>query len=273
MAQLAKKLVSEYEALRNKNLADNQAVLAKLMEDLKKSFPQKPPPRKARTSRKSISEGPIRRNPSRHARSTFSLDPPRTRARRGSVSSTVSSASSSTSPSSSPEKMVVRFGFFRKADRLDGDSDELDSNMDEDELPAPVRRPRIVVEEKAAEDITDEDLDLVANFVSDKKYDSYYGSSCHQCRQKTQDMKTVCRSGKCFGVRGQFCGPCLRNRYGEDAKEALKNPNWMCPPCRGICNCSFCRKKAGKSCTGILIHLARENGFSDVNAYLQSFRK
>ena len=21
-----------------------------------------------------------------------------------------------------------------------------------------------------------------------------------------------------------FCGPCLRNRYGEDAKTALKNP-------------------------------------------------
>lgn len=40
------------------------------------------------------------------------------------------------------------------------------------------------------------------------------GTSCHQCRQKTNDMKTICRSGACFGVRGQvsakfpqFCNP------------------------------------------------------------------
>jgi len=44
---------------------------------------------------------------------------------------------------------------------------------------------------------------------------------------------------------------------------------WVCPPCRGICNCSFCRRDAGKASTGILIHIAREYGFNDVNAYLQ----
>lgn len=44
------------------------------------------------------------------------------------------------------------------------------------------------------------------------------------CRQKTLDTKTICRSGSCVGVRGQFCGPCLKNRYGESAEEALKDP-------------------------------------------------
>lgn len=50
------------------------------------------------------------------------------------------------------------------------------------------------------------------------------GSTCHQCRQKTIDTKTCCRSEACRGVQGQFCGPCLRNRYGEDVKKALLDP-------------------------------------------------
>lgn len=50
------------------------------------------------------------------------------------------------------------------------------------------------------------------------------GNTCHQCRQKTIDTKTVCRNQGCGGVRGQFCGPCLRNRYGEDVRSALLDP-------------------------------------------------
>lgn len=50
------------------------------------------------------------------------------------------------------------------------------------------------------------------------------GNTCHQCRQKTIDTKTVCRNQSCGGVRGQFCGPCLRNRYGEDVRSALLDP-------------------------------------------------
>ncbi|KAK3105105.1 hypothetical protein FSP39_017364, partial [Pinctada imbricata] len=130
---------------------------------------------------------------------------------------------------------------------------------------------RTTVDERTAEEIIDEDLDMVAVSVMDKKYDSIYGTSCHQCRQKTNDMKTICRSGHCWGVRGQFCGPCLRNRYGEDAKVALKDDNWSCPPCRGVCNCSLCRKRKGKSCTGILIHTARDQGFNSVYDYLNRY--
>merc|ERR1719382_2439250 len=106
-----------------------------------------------------------------------------------------------------------------------------------------------------------------------KIYNTSIGTTCHQCRQKTIDTKTVCRSGECQGVRGQFCGICLRNRYGEDAKEALMDPNWKCPPCRNFCNCSICRNRSGKGATGILINLAQAKGFSNVADYLQDLRK
>merc|ERR1712112_624410 len=75
------------------------------------------------------------------------------------------------------------------------------------------------------------------------------------------------------GVRGQFCGICLKNRYGEDAKEALLDPNWKCPPCRNFCNCSICRNRKGKGATGILIQLAQSKGFDNVAAYLAYLAK
>ncbi|GAB6021189.1 Cell division cycle-associated protein 7, variant 3 [Chamberlinius hualienensis] len=117
------------------------------------------------------------------------------------------------------------------------------------------------------EDVTDEVLRNISLSTSDKIHDAN-GTCCHQCRQKTRDQKTVCRAKDCFGVRGQFCGPCLRNRYGEDVAEALQDPKWECPPCRDICNCSFCRERVGKSCTGILIHTARKKGFNNVKDFL-----
>ncbi|XP_069111580.1 cell division cycle-associated protein 7-like [Argopecten irradians] len=281
-------MASRYEELRNKNLEDNKLMLDKLLHDLKGSMPVKveKPARKTKAP-KSSEQLPTRRNPSRSARSytssRHSLSPydlddcgmSSRRQRRGSVSSSISS-SSSTSPSSSPNKLFVRFGFFQKSTARPDEAEETDSlnsDNDEEEFTLPKRAHRLVHDSRAAADITEEDLEMVAEFVSEKKYDSFYGTSCHQCRQKTNDMKTICRSGHCLGVRGQFCGPCLRNRYGESAKEALKNDNWSCPPCRRICNCSFCRKKNGKGCTGILIHLARQNGFNDVNAYLQSLKR
>ena len=91
-------------------------------------------------------------------------------------------------------------------------------------------------------------------------YDKMNGTTCHQCRQKTLDAKTVCRSGSCNGVRGAFCGVCLKNRYGQDAREALKDPEWSCPPCQGRCNCSICRNRANKGATGILTPLAISKG-------------
>jgi len=122
------------------------------------------------------------------------------------------------------------------------------------------------------EDITDEMLANVADRVSDKVY-SHDGTTCHQCRQKTTDVKTVCRSGNCAGVRGYFCGVCLLNRYGQDAREALKDPNWMCPPCMDVCNCSICRNRMGKGATGPITYLAQAKGFKCVKDYLESMKK
>lgn len=118
------------------------------------------------------------------------------------------------------------------------------------------------------EQVTQSMLKKVWDKGSKKIYNTKIGTSCHQCRQKTIDTKTVCRSGRCQGVRGQFCGPCLRNRYGEDAREALMDPSWACPPCRNFCNCSICRNRNGKGATGILINLAMSKGFDNVADYL-----
>jgi len=122
------------------------------------------------------------------------------------------------------------------------------------------------------EDVTPSMLKKIC-FQGRKTYNTKIGTSCHQCRQKTIDTKTVCRSGECQGVRGQFCGICLKNRYGEDAKEALLDPNWKCPPCRNFCNCSICRNRKGKGATGILIQLAQSKGFDNVAAYLAYLAK
>ncbi|XP_032129583.1 cell division cycle-associated 7-like protein, partial [Sapajus apella] len=135
------------------------------------------------------------------------------------------------------------------------------------------RRRHRVSSFRPVEDITEEDLENVAITVRDKIYDKVLGNTCHQCRQKTIDTKTVCRNQGCGGVRGQFCGPCLRNRYGEDVRSALLDPDWVCPPCRGICNCSYCRKRDGRCATGILIHLAKFYGYNNVKEYLESLQK
>eukprot|EP00092_Neocalanus_flemingeri_P016988 GFUD01018374.1.p1 GENE.GFUD01018374.1~~GFUD01018374.1.p1 ORF type:complete len:518 (-),score=181.81 GFUD01018374.1:190-1743(-) len=123
------------------------------------------------------------------------------------------------------------------------------------------------------EDITPSMLKKVADRFGSKKYNQSIGTTCHQCRQKTVDMKTICRSGECVGVRGQFCGRCLTIRYGEDAREALMDANWKCPPCRNFCNCSICRNRNGKGATGILIQLSQSKGYDNVADYLKALTK
>lgn len=130
-------------------------------------------------------------------------------------------------------------------------------------------RNSVAVRSVPVEEITEEYLNNVAQ-KSTKKVYSQNGTSCHQCRQKTTDSKTYCRSGRCIGVRGQFCGPCLLNRYGEEVSVALLDPNWVCPPCRDLCNCSICRTREGKRPTGILTPIAQRYGHSSVKDFLIS---
>ena len=64
--------------------------------------------------------------------------------------------------------------------------------------------------------------------------------------------------------QGTFSACCRR-----DVVAALLPQDWVCPPCRGICNCSYCRKRDGRCATGILIHLAKFYGYNNVKEYLE----
>ncbi|XP_020217404.1 LOW QUALITY PROTEIN: cell division cycle-associated protein 7 [Cajanus cajan] len=102
-------------------------------------------------------------------------------------------------------------------------------------------------------------------------YDSVRGKTCHQCRQKTLGYRTHC--SQCNLVQGQFCGDCLYMRYGEHVLEALQNPTWLCPVCRGICNCSLCRQAKGWAPTGPLYKKISALGYKSVAHYLIQTRR
>ncbi|KAK7345973.1 hypothetical protein VNO80_20486 [Phaseolus coccineus] len=102
-------------------------------------------------------------------------------------------------------------------------------------------------------------------------YDPIKGETCHQCRQKTLGQHTHCN--KCELLQGQFCGDCLYMRYGENVMEANHNNKWVCPPCRGICNCSRCRRGKGWRPTGNIYSKVSKLGFKSVAHYLIKTRR
>ena len=102
---------------------------------------------------------------------------------------------------------------------------------------------------------------------------------CHHCRKKSTETKTVCGSGKCHGLKGQFCAGCLKEHHGEDFGDVLKDRKWKCPPCRKACKCSECRDRVGtgpepdrqgKRGSAILTELAVGRGYKSVRDYLDS---
>ncbi|XP_051812110.1 cell division cycle-associated 7-like protein [Acanthochromis polyacanthus] len=244
---------------RDKNIQENKAMLAKLFADLSTmadlTLPTTPS-KKKRTSIKTTPRkrkfeqevGAERRNPSRKARppENFAVEEK-------------SEPLNRRSPRTVDIKRLVEV-----------DEDHI-GERPKKRKSYTSRRSQYIV--KSVDEITKEDLDNIAYRSKDKIWDKENGSSCHQCRQKTLDTKTVCRSGFCVGAKGQFCGPCLKNRYGEDVCTVLLDPTWSCPICRGMCNCSLCRKKEGRCATGILVGLARYNGHDNVHEYLESIQK
>ncbi|KAM7264621.1 hypothetical protein ACFE04_002304 [Oxalis oulophora] len=102
-------------------------------------------------------------------------------------------------------------------------------------------------------------------------YDQVEGKSCHQCRQKTLGLRTNC--SKCNRVQGQFCGDCLYTRYGENVIECKEKLDWICPPCRGICNCSRCRRVKGWAPTGYIYRGVVDLGFKSVAHFLIQTRR
>ncbi|XP_020487244.2 cell division cycle-associated 7-like protein [Labrus bergylta] len=242
---------------RDKNIQENKAMLAKLFADLSTMADLTPPttPQKKKraqekaTARKRKFEpkvGSERRNPSRKAR------PPENFA-----------VEEKSEPLRVPRTVNIRRLVLVDEEQAGEGRKKRKSHSS--------TRVQYVV--RSVDEITKEDLDNIAYRSKDKIWDKENGSSCHQCRQKTLDTKTVCRSGVCVGVKGQFCGPCLKNRYGEDVHDVLLDPDWSCPICRGVCNCSLCRKKEGRCATGILVGLARYNGHDNVHEYLESIQK
>ncbi|NXA52551.1 CDA7L protein, partial [Nothocercus julius] len=237
---------------RAMNIKENKAMLAQLLAELNSipdlfpvKTPTSTPSKQKKIPRRTFTEGQIERrmNPTRNARppEKFALE-----------KFTVSAA-----------KFAEHFRNYRQQNLLKKRLSQGDCGVRKR------RRSSKYSSCRPVEDITEEDLDNVAITVKDKIYDKVIGSTCHQCRQKTIDTKTICRNEGCGGVRGQFCGPCLRNRYGEDVKSALVDPDWICPPCRGICNCSYCRRRDGRCATGMLIHLAKFCGYDNVKEYLE----
>ncbi|XP_072608068.1 cell division cycle-associated protein 7 isoform X3 [Vulpes vulpes] len=246
------------------NIKQNKAMLAKLMSELE-SFPGSFPGRRSLPGPSSQSKTPrrrtfqgvaSRRNPERRAR-------PLTRSR-----SRILGSLSALPTEEEEEEEEDKYMLVRKRKTVD-------NYMNEDDMPRSRRAgsmtlPHII---RPVEEITEEELENICNNSREKIYNRTLGSTCHQCRQKTIDTKTNCRNPECWGVRGQFCGPCLRNRYGEEVKDALLDPNWHCPPCRRICNCSFCRQRDGRCATGVLVYLAKYHGFGNVHAYLKSLKQ
>ncbi|XP_075896289.1 cell division cycle-associated protein 7a [Nelusetta ayraudi] len=240
------------------NIKENKEMLAKLMAELNK-VPGLFPRRMAMSASTTPRQAPRRtfRTPEARRKNPERVSRHHTRSR-----SLVDGPPSPT-PEEDPED---KFSLVRKS-RYFEECDE-----------PPRRRtfygtktiPHVV---RPVEEVTELELQRICSNVKEKVYNSSTGSTCHQCRQKTTDTKTSCRNPECVGVRGQFCGPCLKNRYGEEVRDALLNPEWLCPPCRGICNCSFCRARDGRCATGVLVYLAKYHGYDNVHAYLNSLKK
>ncbi|KAG2312697.1 hypothetical protein Bca4012_027257 [Brassica carinata] len=106
--------------------------------------------------------------------------------------------------------------------------------------------------------------------VGGRIYDSSNSKCCHQCRQKMLDFVVSCKAmkkNKQWTLN--YCHICLLNRYSERAEKVATLNDWHCPNCRGLCNCSFCRKEQGLNPKGILSHKAKASGLSSVSELLQ----
>ncbi|ESN99142.1 hypothetical protein HELRODRAFT_189004 [Helobdella robusta] len=271
--QIASKKILSVTDIIAKNMAENKAFLSQLLGNSKSTislddekaveYEYNRHKHKRKFSKEQIIE--IRRNPGRKARSYAGDE----------------NTSDETTITRMPLKVKFSLGKWGLKSEgagdvsedynYESDAEEDDDRWDKSPLKKRVRLSTPLTGVRKASEITKSELDrVILDPRIKKKYTGSHLTTCHQCRQKTDDMKTICRSGFCRGVLGQFCGICLYNRYGENVKEALLDDKWSCPVCRNVCNCSFCLPKKGKSCTGILVPIARKHGFTNVKSFLDS---
>lgn len=259
--------LSEYEIKRLKRIEENKSKIKELFPDGKiklllpsfqsnnkiktpENIDKQYTPKSRSASRRRLQYG-VRCNPTRKARPraySETIRRPLTRSQKRRLSE----GSDDSASNSSDEEKCTYSHYSPKRRRIRSDTEALPIQLDEKDVNLNL------------------DLTKVAERNCRKIYDKVNGTTCHQCRQKTRDLKTTCHNENCNGVRGQFCGICLKNRYGEDVKEALLDKTWVCPPCRGVCNCSFCLPRKGMAPTGIMIHIAKECGYDNVKDYLEN---
>ena len=69
------------------------------------------------------------------------------------------------------------------------------------------------------------------------------GSSCHYCRQK-KSLYVECNKSRFH----RWCASCVKNGFGIDFGELLRNKDkaWPhgCPICQATCTCSLCKRRA-----------------------------
>lgn len=230
------KKVSGYEQFRDQRIKENMERLNKL-GILELSRKLKTEPKKPK------------KNPSEKKLSVASSDPPRRSSRLQTV-----------------ERVVY---VEKRTPKKDKPSKEIEIHIEEGS------KPEIYTEEdmKLLGDCKETWTLMVDGYGEDGEriYDPFYGKSCHQCRQKTLGHRTNCST--CKSVQGKFCGDCLYTRYGENILEANQNPSWICPVCRGICNCSRCRRAKGWAPTSSLYKKVTKIGFKSVAHYLIQTRQ
>ncbi|KAJ8696420.1 hypothetical protein PTI98_006292 [Pleurotus ostreatus] len=100
---------------------------------------------------------------------------------------------------------------------------------------------------------------------------------CHQCNRKYNKEDAV----DCFGITAKgrcmakYCKRCLINRYGEDAGhlKIAEAGTYKCPRCRGVCNCSRCRKAQGLAPLGKMAPVGVNNASTAVGHDLSGKEK
>ncbi|XWS54852.1 hypothetical protein CRYUN_Cryun10bG0125200 [Craigia yunnanensis] len=153
-----------------------------------------------------------------------------------------------------PLKTLAPVSYVLNRKRKSSENDEIEIRLEE------VWKPEINTEEH---EMLLGDCELSWTLLVDG-----YGTRefCHQRRLNTLGRHKRC--SKCKLVQGQLCGDCLYARYGENVIEVNQNPNWICPVCRGICNCSLCRRQKGWRPTGPVYRKVKRLGFKSVAHYL-----
>lgn len=131
---------------------------------------------------------------------------------------------------------------------------------------------------KAAETYTQDQLKLFRDCTEPfnwedslpKPHDSVVGVECHQCGQRDAGPRTRCT--KCYSGKGHLCGTCLQIRYGENITGVLcwleHGGSWICPACRGICNCAECRRRKGYPPASIVLKGYDSTQYKSVAHYL-----